>query len=143
MNNIIFSNGVFDGGLHAGHINLLVKCRSLAGRYGKVVVAIDSDNKVKADKGFHRPYYTEKDRASHLLSLTYPIDSLIVKLIDDVMFFDTNEMLYELIKNLKPNFIVKGSDWKGNIVGSDLAEVILVDLHPKISLTKLEDKIKK
>lgn len=139
----VFANGVFDGGLHAGHINLLIKCRALAGRYGRVIVGLDSDNKIKADKGFHRPYYSEKERESHIMSLTYPIDSLIVKLVNNIYFFDTNEMLYETIKNLKPDFIVKGSDWQGNVIGSDLAEVILVDLEPKISLTKLENKIRK
>lgn len=138
----VFTNGCFDGGLHAGHVNLLVKCRSLAGRHGKVVVAIDADMKVRADKGPTRPIFSYNEREQHLKSLTYPIDSLIIPLIDDVMFFDTNENLYELIKRVEPKFIVKGSDWKGNVIGSDLAEVILVDLYPKVSLTKVERRLK-
>lgn len=116
------------------------KCRSLAGKLGKVIVAIDGDIKVKADKGHKRPIYTEKERESYLKAIEYACDSLLYKLIDDVLFFNTNDELYSLIKRVKPDMIVKGSDWKGNVVGSDLAEVVLVDLYP-ISFTKTEQRI--
>lgn len=142
MNKIVFTNGVFDNGLHAGHINLLMKCRSLVGRHGRVIVGIDSDKKARADKGQNRPIYNEFERQYHLKSLVYPVDSLLISLVDEVSFFDTNEHLYELIKRYSPDFIVKGSDWTGNVVGSDLAEVIYVDLNPSISVTKTENRIK-
>lgn len=140
MSRTIFTNGCFDGGLHVGHQNLLVKCRSLAGRHGRVIVGLDADIKVKADKGSTRPIYNEFERQAHLKLLTYPIDSLIVKLIDEVCFFNTNEELYELIKRYKPDIIVKGSDWTNNVVGSDLAEVIHVKRQP-ISTTKTETRL--
>ena len=47
-------------------------------------------------------------------------------------------MLYELIKNLKPDFIVKGSDWKDNVIGSDIAEVIYFEKQTKLSTTRIE-----
>ncbi len=140
MSRIIFTNGCFDGGLHVGHFNLLTKCRNLAGTLGKVIVAIDGDKKVRADKGKTRPLYIEKEREAYLKACIYPYNGLDYKMIDDVLFFDTNEELYELIKRVDPDIIVKGSDWKGNVIGSDLAEVIHVELYP-ISVTKTEQRI--
>lgn len=141
MSRIIFTNGCFDGGLHVGHFNLLMKCRSLAGKYGKVIVGLDADIKVRADKGQSRPIYNEFERQDHLRSLCYPIDSLLVKVVDEISFFNTNEQLYELVKRYKPDIIVKGSDWIGNVVGSDLAEVVHIDLIQKISTTKIESRL--
>ena len=47
---IVWCNGTFDI-LHPGHIQLFKVARSL-GR--KVIVATDTDEKIKADKGDHR-----------------------------------------------------------------------------------------
>ena len=127
----IFTNGNFDV-LHIGHFNLLSFCRSLAGPDGKVIVAIDSDRKIKEDKGPIRPIYLCSTRMEQLTELMDSNGNLIV---NKVLSFDTNKELYEIIKKEKPNIIVKGSDWKGNVVGSDLAEVVL---FPRMSYSSTE-----
>lgn len=142
MSRDVLTNGVFDI-LHPGHFNLLVKCRELAGRFGKVFVAIDSDEKVKKDKGASRPYFSERERANNLLSLKYPLDGITIRLIDEIYVFKTNQDLYEVIDKLyMPDIIVKGSDWKGNVVGSDLAEVIYFDRQDSLSTTNIEERIR-
>lgn len=141
MSRIVFTNGVFDI-LHASHFNLLVRCRELAGRFGRVYVAIDSDEKTKQDKGERRPYFSEQERAKNILSLKYPLDGSVLQLVNEVYVFKNNEDLYDLIdKTYMPDIIVKGSDWKGNVIGSDLAEVIYFDMQNNISTTIIESRI--
>ncbi len=49
--NIVWCNGTFDI-LHPGHIELFKVARSLG---NKVIVATDTDEKIRTDKGEHRP----------------------------------------------------------------------------------------
>ena len=72
----VWTNGCFDI-LHRGHIEMLAYAKSL-GKH--LVVGIDSDKKVKLDKGISRPYNTEEDRKTMLTSLKY---------VDEVVIFDT------------------------------------------------------
>jgi cytidyltransferase-like protein len=139
---IVFTNGCFDV-LHVGHFNLLLFCRLLAGDLGKVIVGLDSDEKILKDKGGDRPIYSFKERSYAIRSLGDDIDlfngkycnQTISTLVDEVYKFDSNEELHDLIKKACPDVIVKGSDWTGNVVGSDLAEVIIV---PKWSFSTTE-----
>ena len=41
--NIIYTGGTFDL-FHSGHVNLLKRCREVAGQEGKVVVALNTDD---------------------------------------------------------------------------------------------------
>lgn len=99
---IIFTNGCFDV-MHAGHVNLLYKCRTIAGSGGMVVVGVNSDESIKRLKGNDRPINDEISRASLLMSIKY---------VDFVVVFEEDTPI-DLIKCLKPNVIVKGSDYKG------------------------------
>ena len=77
---IVWTNGCFDI-LHRGHIELF-KYASLLG--DELIVGIDSDKKVKKDKGEDRPINSLDDRAIILQSIKY---------IDRVIEFDsTNEL---------------------------------------------------
>jgi cytidyltransferase-like protein len=120
----VITNGVYDL-LHPGHFNLLTFCRQIAdvnskGR-GKVIVAIDEDIKVMADKGLQRPIFDEHHRAKALLDLKISDRQLV----DAVHFFSTNLMLLHIIKRERPDYIVKGSDWEGRtVVGSEVARVV-------------------
>jgi cytidyltransferase-like protein len=139
------TNGCFDGGLHAGHHNLLRYCRTLAGINGKVIVCIDTDEKVKKDKGHLRPLFNVDEREYHLRSLIDywvcdstrkdPITSR--HMVDQVLRFNSNEELYNHIKSVRPDFLVKDSRWRGNVVGEDLTTVRLYDPFPDVSLTKI------
>ena len=92
-------NGTFDV-LHPGHIALLNTARS----YGDfLIVAIDTDRRVKELKGDKRPINCQQDRSIMLSNL---------KAVDIVEFFDNTEELIEIMEMYKPEVYVKGSDWK-------------------------------
>jgi len=58
------------------------------------------------------------------------------KYVDEVYIFD-EDTPYNLIKRLNPDTIVKGGDYsKENVVGSDLAEVIIFEYIDEYSTTK-------
>ena len=95
----VMVNGTFDV-LHPGHIALLNTARS----YGDyLVVAIDTDRRVKELKGNLRPINNQDDRKIMLANL---------KAVDVVEFFDSTEELVNLMKLYKPDTYVKGSDWQ-------------------------------
>jgi rfaE bifunctional protein nucleotidyltransferase chain/domain len=109
----VWVNGCFDV-LHRGHYELFNYAKSLG---DKLIVGIDSDEKVSADKGLDRPYNNLEDRV-------YALESL--KAIDLVYVFDNKEHLEDLIKTSSPNILVVGSDWKGKeIVGGLYAKKIV------------------
>ena len=109
----VFVNGTFDI-LHRGHLELLEYARSLG---DEVVVAIDTDERVREKKGPTRPINTAEERAYMLQSL---------KTVDNVFMFGSDEELENLIKSYRPDIMVVGSDWKGkSVIGSMYA----ADLH--------------
>ena len=113
MYKTVFVNGTFDV-LHRGHLDLLNYAKSL-GEY--VVVGIDSDERVRKMKGRTRPINRLMDRAHMLANL---------KAVDEVRFFGNDKELEDLVKEVKPDIMVVGSDWKGkSVIGSYWA----ADLH--------------
>jgi len=101
----VWTNGCFDV-IHRGHIELFKYAKSLG---DKLIVGIDSDEKVKKDKGPSRPFNTSEDRRFVLESIRH---------VDEVLIFDDREGLEKLIHNISPDFMVVGSDWKGkDVVG--------------------------
>lgn len=125
----VFLNGAFDV-LHTGHINLLMYARGLADRQGrgKVIVAIDEDEKIMADKGLQRPIFDVNERAKAVLDLRLPDGA---HLVDEIHFFHTNLELDMLIKRLMPDVIVKGSDWKDKtVIGASVARVVFFERQP-------------
>ena len=126
----IWTNGCFDI-LHRGHIELFKYARSLG---DELIVGIDSDEKVKKDKGESRPFNTLHDRIALLSAIVY---------VDKVIPFDTTNELERMVKWLKPHIMVIGSDWKGKeVIGQKYTEkVVFFDRIGDYSTTKiLEDK---
>ena len=103
MEKIVWTNGCFDV-LHVGHIELFKYAKQQG---TKLYVGVDSDEKVKADKGQDRPFNTLIDRINLLLAIKY---------IDKIIPFNSTEHLEEKIKNLSPDVMVIGGDWKGKTV---------------------------
>tara|TARA_Y100000361_G_scaffold135248_1_gene134993 strand:- start:571 stop:969 length:399 start_codon:yes stop_codon:yes gene_type:complete len=103
MGKIVWTNGCFDI-LHKGHIELFKYARSLG---DKLYVGIDSDEKVKKDKGIDRPFNSVEDRRDVLEAIKY---------IDGVFVFNDTQGLDDLIRVVGPNIMVIGSDWKGKTV---------------------------
>jgi len=125
---IIFTNGCFDV-LHRGHFELLKYCKSL----GTVTVGLNSDQSIKRLKGDSRPFFNQDDRIFALLSCKY---------VDDVVIFD-EDTPYNLIKQVKPDIIVKGGDYRPDqVVGCDIAEVKIFNYIDGYSTTSVLGKTK-
>ncbi len=122
----IWTNGCFDI-LHRGHIELFKYAKSLGDR---LVIGIDSDSKVKKDKGESRPFNRSEDRKFILESIKY---------VDEVLVFNSAEQLENLIKDNFPDIMIVGSDWRGKkVVGSEHAgEVLFFDRIDEYSTTKI------
>ncbi|MBK9153288.1 MAG: D-glycero-beta-D-manno-heptose 1-phosphate adenylyltransferase [Chloracidobacterium sp.] len=102
---IVFTNGCFDL-IHPGHVDLLNRAKALGDR---LIVGINSDRSVRRIKGAGRPLQSENDRRAVLLGL---------RAVDEVVIFDdlTPE---NLIRQIKPDILVKGGDWKlDEIIGA-------------------------
>lgn len=109
MKKVVFTNGCFDI-IHPGHIDLLARAKAL-GDY--LIVGINSDSSVKSIKGAPRPYLNEDDRKEILLGL---------ESVDEVRVF-SDSTPEDLIRELKPDVLVKGGDWASNeIVGSEFVK---------------------
>ncbi|HVO73085.1 MAG TPA: D-glycero-beta-D-manno-heptose 1-phosphate adenylyltransferase [Ignavibacteriaceae bacterium] len=106
---VVFTNGCFDL-IHSGHVDYLTKAKKLG---DILIVGINSDASVKRIKGEKRPIIPETERCIILSNL---------KPVDFVTVFD-EDTPQELIKELKPDVLVKGSDWNiDEIVGRDAVE---------------------
>ena len=128
---VVFTNGCFDI-LHAGHVKYLEVAKS----HGDILIlGLNSDQSVSALKGKNRPINTQNDRAYILAA---------IEVVDYVVIFDEDDP-YNLIKEIQPNILVKGADYKGKkVIGQDLVdELILVDLLKGKSSTNTIQKIKK
>jgi len=130
---IVFTNGCFDL-LHLGHINLL----QMSKRYGDIlIVGINSDESVRRLKGKARPFINEEERA-HILSA--------LDCVDYVTVFEEDTPV-NLLKELKPDVLTKGGDYKlGEVVGKDLVEnyggkAVVIDIVKGISISKMVDDI--
>jgi D-glycero-beta-D-manno-heptose 1-phosphate adenylyltransferase len=106
---VVFTNGVFDL-LHPGHVRYLQHARSLG---DALIVGVNSDRSVRANKGPTRPITPEAERAEILAALAC---------VDAVAIFDA-ETPAEIIKRIQPDVLVKGADWAADaIVGRDTVE---------------------
>ena len=126
----VIVNGTFDI-LHRGHLEMLEYAKS-QGSY--LLVAIDSDRRVKELKGESRPINTVADRRAMLQSLRF---------VDYVKVFDTTEELIEIIKLYKPDIMVKGSDYQGKSVTGEtlILKVIYYDRTEHSTTKAIQDII--
>ncbi|MDZ4713979.1 MAG: D-glycero-beta-D-manno-heptose 1-phosphate adenylyltransferase [Cytophagales bacterium] len=131
---VVFTNGCFDI-LHLGHVDYLEKARALG---DALVIGLNTDASVSRFKGPHRPLQDQDSRARVMASL---------QSVDLVVFFDEDTPI-NLISELQPNVLVKGSDYlAGNIVGADFVKksggvVQTIDFVPGYSTTRIVEKIK-
>ena len=92
------ANGCFDV-LHSGHLSLINQSKQ---KCDKLIVLINSDNSVRKLKGKGRPKLKMKTRIKFLR---------MIKDIDEVIIFDELTPI-KLIKEIMPDVIFKGSDYK-------------------------------
>jgi len=122
----VMVNGTFDI-IHRGHVEMLNYAKS-QGDY--LLVAIDTDRRVKELKGDTRPINNQLDRLFMLENL---------QAVDGVRFFDSNEDLISIMEQYKPDVYVKGSDWKhdkGSTAEQYCKQVIYYDRVEPYSTTK-------
>jgi D-glycero-beta-D-manno-heptose 1-phosphate adenylyltransferase len=131
---VVFTNGVFDL-LHPGHVRYLQHARSLG---DALIVGVNSDRSVRANKGPTRPITPEAERAEILAALAC---------VDAVAIFDA-ETPAEIIKRIQPDVLVKGADWAADaIVGRDTVEarggrVVRVNIEQGWSTTSIIERIR-
>jgi D-beta-D-heptose 7-phosphate kinase/D-beta-D-heptose 1-phosphate adenosyltransferase len=131
---VVFTNGVFDL-LHPGHVRYLNDARALG---NALIVGINSDHSVRANKGPSRPITPERERAELIAAL---------RSVDAVTIFD-EETPHAVIAAVQPDVLVKGADWgPDHIVGRDLVEarggaVVRVPLAEGFSSTRLIEKVR-
>lgn len=131
---IVLANGVFDI-LHKGHIELLKFAKSQG---TKLVVAIDSDERVKKIKGDSRPINNQDDRKRILETNKY---------VDEVLIFNSSEELQSLYETLSPDVLVKGSEWTAQEVRERdfIPKEIRIKVYPLVgnySTTNTMNKIR-
>lgn len=123
MPKVIFTNGCFDI-IHRGHVELLKYASSLG---EKLVVGLNTDESVRKNKGPERPFNTQDDRKAVLQSIRW---------VDEVVLFNEKTPI-NLINRIKPDIIVKGSDYsKEEVVGKDIAEIVIFKKIDGLSTTK-------
>src|SRR4029453_15583265 len=88
---VVFTNGVFDL-LHPGHVRYLRDARRLG---GALIVGLNSDRSVRANKGPKRPITPESERAEILLAL---------ECVDAVAIFD-DDTPAEIIRRVQPDVL--------------------------------------
>jgi len=130
---IVFTNGCFDI-LHAGHVHYLNECKN----FGDIlIVGINSDSSIRRLKGEKRPILPLELRAYTLSNLCS---------VDYVVPFE-EDTPYNLIKEIKPDILVKGGDWEPElIVGREIVEsyggkVITIPFKFDISTSKIIGQI--
>jgi len=131
---IVFTNGCFDI-LHRGHIEYLAQAASLG---DVLIIGLNTDESVSRLKGPERPIVDELSRATALAGLGF---------VAKVVYFDEDTPL-ELISAVKPDFLVKGGDYKvEEIVGYQVVTqnggtVLTIPLVDGFSTTNLVNKIR-
>ena len=125
----IWMNGCFDV-LHYGHFKLIEYAKSFG---GKLVIGIDSDERVKFLKGTDRPFHTQEQRRFNLMQING---------VDAVVTFDSEDELRKQIELYSPDIFVIGSDYIHKpIIGGEYAkEIKFFNRIDEFSTTKLLDE---
>lgn len=136
----IITNGCFDL-LHEGHKRFLVRAKQL----GRVRFWSRATWLPEAEWTRDEPYHqrlvaaVNSDESARTLKLAkwgvrYPIDDLqtrmrkLLEFADEVIAFDSESQLHDLIEFCSPCIIVKGPDYAGkSVTGDDIAPVIILD----------------
>ncbi len=132
---LVFTNGVFDI-LHPGHVGLLEAASDLG---SALVVALNDDESVRAlGKGRDRPLNAAGARAAVVAGLAA---------VDCVVFF-SEDTPAGLIRELRPDVLVKGADYgRHEVPGADFVEsiggrLVLLPMIPGYSTTSIVERMR-
>jgi len=132
---IVLANGCFDV-IHVGHVRYLEAAAELG---DVLIVAVNDDTSTSRLKGAGRPLVPQSERAE-IVSALRPVDYVLV-------FGD--DTVDEIIKEIKPDFHAKGTDYEAEGVPEfDTAEgvgckTVIVGDKKDHSSTDLIEKIKR
>lgn len=132
---LVFTNGVYDL-VHPGHVEYL---RAARAEGDLLIVAVNSDRSVRANKGPARPILPERERAELISALSC---------VDAVLIFDA-ETPADVIQAIQPDVLVKGADWAHDaIVGRDVVEarggrVVRMTMVPGFSTSAIVERMKR
>lgn len=107
LNKTVWVNGCFDV-IHAGHIEMLKYAHSLGQR---LVVGLDTDDRVRASKGPQRPINTLSHRTTVIEAIKY---------VDEVVSFGSDDALLNAITWSQADIIVVGEEYMGRVIGEEL-----------------------
>ena len=131
---VVWTNGVFDV-LHVGHLRSLQEAK----KFGDVlVVGVNTDASVRANKGPGRPIYACEERVELLAALD---------LVDAILVFE-DATPEKVLAQLKPDVHVKGADYANKpiperaIVEAYGGRVELIPLVPGRSSTSTIDRMR-
>jgi glycerol-3-phosphate cytidylyltransferase len=103
-----FTCGAFDL-LHAGHALMLEECREYC---DELIVGLQSDPSIDRPEK-NKPIQTFEERLIMLRS---------IKWVDGIVFYDTEQELYDLLEATAPDVRIVGADWEGKeFTGHDLS----------------------
>ena len=124
----VIVNGTFDV-IHPGHLALLNHAKSLG---DFLIVAIDTDDRVRQLKGPSRPINNQDERKLLLENL---------KAVDEVRLFGSKDELIDIVKEC--SIMVKGSDYRNkSVIGETYCQqVIYYDRTEHSSTKKIQDII--
>lgn len=131
---VVWTNGVFDV-LHVGHLRSLQEAK----KFGDVlVVGVNADASVRANKGPGRPIYSCDERVELLAAL---------EIVDAILVFD-EQTPETVLAELKPDVHVKGADYADKpiperaIVEAYGGRVELIPLVPGRSSTSTIERLR-
>jgi bifunctional ADP-heptose synthase (sugar kinase/adenylyltransferase) len=83
----------------------------------EIVVGVDTDERIRKNKGNERPVNNLSDRMEFLRAIRY---------VDKVHSFNSDEQLSDLVELYLPKFMVIGEDYKNKkIIGSEYIDKIV------------------
>jgi len=103
-------------------------------------MSIDSDKKIKKDKGDDRPIFKYTDRLTALDALRLNNG----RVVDLVIEHSSNEYLLDVIKLYKPDAIVVGGDYENReVIGSEVSKVLYYPRDYRFSSSGIIEAIKR
>ena len=125
-----FTCSAFDF-LHAGHLIMLKEVRA---QCDYLIVGLHTDPSIDRPEK-HKPIETVEERKIRLQACKY---------VDKIITYDTEEDLYNLLKELKPDIRFLGEDHKGKpFTGDDLPiKIVYNSRNHNYSSSNLRERIK-
>lgn len=128
-----FACGIFDL-FHPGHVMMLKECRE---NCDHLILALNKAENISPDINPYKkqPIFTIEERKMILASCKY---------VDEVMEYNSEEELYEILRSKKIDIRFLGDDYKGRaITGSDLnINLYFLDRSHGYSTTMIFNRIK-